>query len=73
MGLNALCHRSRLLTTKPLEPLLPSPPSQHQQPDEDHDDAHQHAGDRDHHLHAFAPASVVLAHNDGLHQWRDGA
>lgn len=68
-----LHRRARQLTSKSLEPLLPSSPSQHQQPDEDHDDAHQHAGDGDHHLHAFATARVVLAHIGSLHQWRNSA
>lgn len=67
-GLNVLRCIARRFTSKSLEPLLPSSPSQHQQPDEDHDDAHQHAGDCDHHLHAFTTARVVLAHIGSLHQ-----
>lgn len=63
----------RELTSKSLQPLLPPSPPQHQQPNEDHNDAHQHAGDGDHHLHAFATTRVVLAHSGSLHQWRNSA
>lgn len=61
------------LTSEPLEPLLPPPPPQHQQPDEDHNDAHQHTGNGNHHLQTFATTRVVLANVGCFHQWSNGA
>lgn len=69
-----LCHvwRCSHLTSEPLQPLLSPPSPQHQQPDEDYNNAHQHTGNGHHHLQTFTATRVVLTHIGCLHQWCDG-
>lgn len=68
-----ICQIISHLTSEPLEPLLSPPPPQHQQPNEDYNDTHQHTRNCHHHLQTFATTGVALTYVRWLHQWCNGA